>query len=166
MRISMILLICLAFSACSETDPPPIFERPEPTVPTITVANRNAEHSRHTTSSVTWKRTTSFRIGSDIPMPNTTYILVNDQLFRMDKGTTKVELFFEKTCPRPAIDDDDEWREWSATQPRFQAAIRPAHQRHWHLPYRRLDLYLPKGYEFNPYDVGSDSIYTGGLWCD
>ena len=104
-RILVLLLITLL--ACSETENRPI---PEPPVPTI----RMLEHGG---GSWGWLDRpdwpdyniwifASFYLVSDIPMPNTTYILVEDRLVRMAEGELRSEeVFFWRICPPRTIND-------------------------------------------------------------
>ena len=153
-RILVLLLITLL--ACSETEERPL-PGPEPPVPTITIANRGYGWGRSFAGGTTVERDTFFSIASDIPMPADTYILVNDQLFRMEEGETELEIVFTETCPYITIDYE---------QPTFMGKIKPADERLRHLPYRRGGIQLPEGYRFNPYKVGGHASITTGLWCE
>ena len=152
------LLVLLVLLACSETDNRPI---PEPPVPTI----RMLEHGEG--SGTNWPDYNlwifaSFYLVSDIPMPNTTYILVEDRLVRMAEGELRSEeVFFWRICPPRTIND---------LPPRFEVQIKPMHERSRHLPYRpdREGYFrFPEGYRFYPYKVGDPStISLRGTWCD
>ena len=152
MKIAMLLLIVLL--ACSETDNRPILELPEQPVPIITF-NDSAGHGYGPANKTMLQRHVSYYLVSDIPMPAATYILVNDRLFRMEEGETRLTVVFKKICT--AFLDYD--------HPMFTGEITPAHERFQHLPYHLDGIHLPEGYRFNPYKVGDKPSITAGLWC-
>ena len=158
MKIPMLLRIALL--ACSETDNRPILELPKQPVPIITFDDsvgwgHGSVPGYGPANKTMLQRHVSYYLVSDIPMPAATYILVNDRLFRMDKGETKLTIVFKKICSR-FIDYD---------HPMFMGEIKPAHERFQYLPYHLDGIHLPEGYRFNSYKVGDKPSIAAGLWC-
>ncbi len=121
-RILVLLLITLL--ACSETENRPI---PEPPAPTISISGSRARGTgRRPVEPDYIVRSASFWIESDIPMPRTTYILISDQFVRMAEGEIATEVVFEKSCP---------YDDFAYSAPKFEATIKPMHERPPHLPY-------------------------------
>ena len=151
--ILLVPLLACALLACSETDNRPI---PDPPVPTIRM-HRYAEGSWGWLDRADWPDYNiwiyvSFYLVSNIPMPNTTYILVEDRLVRMDEGERRSEeVFFLRICPPGTINDPP---------PRFEVQIKPMHERSRHLPYREGYFRFTEGYRFYPYKVGAPSTIS------
>ena len=156
MKIYFPLLLVLL--GCSETDNRPI-PAPEPPVPTISISPKRGGGGRGTDSSDnTIYRFAYFWLASDIPMPKTTYILVDDRFVRIAEGELESErIVFSKECPSENYD---------YSLPYLKPQIKSMDQRSRHLPYHRDDIQLLEGYQFNPYKVGDPSIIRLGLWCD
>ena len=156
MIIRIYLLLLLPLLACSETEERPLPE-PEPPVPTISITPKgwgstSLEKDKHIT------RRAHFYLVSDIPMPNTTYILVEDRFVRMAEGELRSDLVtFTKICPTVTID---------YSRPYFEPQIKWMAERSRHLPYHREDIQLPEGYQFHPYKVRDQPAIKLGMWCD
>ncbi|MDE0040825.1 MAG: hypothetical protein OXT74_02225 [Candidatus Poribacteria bacterium] len=152
----LILLLLLPLLACSETEERPLPE-PEPPMPTISITpsgwgSTSLLKDKHIT------RRAHFYLVSDIPMPNTTYILVEERFVRMAKGTLRSErVLFSKICPPLTI---------NYSTPYFEPQIKPMDQRSRHLPYHEGDIQLPEGYQFNPYKARDQPAIRLGMWCE
>ena len=156
----LIIILLLALNmclGCSETDNRPM-PAPEPPVPTISFSPKDSGGGRGTRSDNTIRRSAYFWLASDIPKPNTTYILVNDRFVRMAEGELESErVVFSKVCPFESYDYSPSY---------LELQIKSMDERSQHLPYHQGDIQLPEGYQFNPYKVGDPSTIWLSLWCD
>lgn len=154
------LVVLLVLPGCSEMDNRPI---PEPPVPAIRVLEQREGSwgwlDRSDCIDYNIWIFASFYLVSDIPMPTTTYILVEDRLVLMAEGELRSEKVFSlRICLPRTIND---------LPTMFEVQIKPMHERSRHLPYREGYFRLPEGYRFYPYNVGEPStISLRGTWCD
>ena len=154
-RISLLLLFTLL--ACGEMENRPIVEDPEPAIPTIGITWGGSGRTSYLEDKHITRRVDLYLV-SDIPMPNTTYILVEDRFVRMAKGTLKSErVRFTKICPPLTV---------NYSIPYFEPHIKPKDERSRHLPYHEGEIRLPEGYQFYPYKVRDQPDISLGMWCE
>ncbi|MDE0040896.1 MAG: hypothetical protein OXT74_02580 [Candidatus Poribacteria bacterium] len=139
-------------------------------MPTISFSQNGWSGTNTRTDNIT--RMIGFKLESDIPIPNRTYILLEDPktdtraFVPMGKGSVETEwVELEKICPAWSYD---------YSLPYLQLQIMPPNERDRHVPYHHKDftsgggyITLPSDYQFNPYNVGERSTFSSGSrWCE
>ncbi len=157
MTVRIYLLLLFTLLACSEMENRSIVEEPEPAIPTIGITWGGSGRTSYLQDKHITRRV-DFYLVSDIPMPYTTYILVEDRFVRIAKSALKSErVRFTKICPPLTV---------NYSIPYFEPQIKPMDERSRYLPYHEGEIRLPEGYQFNPYKVRDQPAIRLGMWCD